>query len=103
MAARGKSAKPGTECSWKRIPPPLVQACKIASASPFVTRPEAAEAWDPGTRANATRDSRRMNRQYVTRNNFIVKLLFFALTKRKGQWTREGCQEPSCFSFQCTF
>src|ERR1700693_5044346 len=94
MAARGKSSKPGTGCSWKMIPPPR-PACKIASTSPFVTRPEAAEAWDRGTKANASRDSSRTKRQQETRKSFIVRLLFFKLklTKRKGQWTRANQTE----------
>src|SRR2546421_12754543 len=61
----------------------------------------AAAGWT-ATKAKATRGNSRTNRQQVIRKSFIVKLLFLKLTKRKIQWTREGCQEKSCFSFQHT-
>src|SRR6516225_2851981 len=70
MAANGKSSKPGTVCSWKRIPPPLETACKIASTSPCVTRTEAAEAWERGTTAKMRRDSNSTKQQHMIRSSF---------------------------------
>ena len=54
------------------------------------------------TKENTTRDNSRTTSEQMTRNSFIIKLLFLKLTERKGQWTREGCQESSCSSFQRT-